>query len=80
MFVPRIVQQEKGQTYGVIFTWMTIRAIELEIGRNLITDSFILALHSFIARRGKVKHSRPDNETIFKGAQKELQDATNLFQ
>lgn len=76
MFVPRIVQQEKGQPYGVIFTWMTIRAIELEIGRNLITDSFILALHSFIARRGKVKH----NETIFKGAQKELQDATNLFQ
>ena len=80
MFVSRIVQQEKAQPYGVIFTWMAIRAIHLEIGGNLITDSFILALHSFIARRGNVKHSRSDNGTIFKAAQKELQDTTNLFQ
>ena len=54
---------------------MTTRVIHLEIAGDLTTDSFILALHRFIARRENVKHNRSDNRTNFKGAQKELQDA-----
>ena len=53
---------------------MTTRAINLEIARDLTTDSFILALRHFIARRGNFKHIRSDNRTNFKEAEKEPQD------
>ena len=54
---------------------MTTRAMHLGKAGDLTTDSFSLALCRFIARRGNVKHSRSDNGTNFKAAQKELQDA-----
>ena len=54
---------------------MTTRAIRLGKAGDLTTDSFILALCCFMARRGKIKHSRSDNGTNFKAAQKEFQDA-----
>ena len=54
---------------------MTTRAIQLEKAGDFTTDSFILALRRFIARRGNVKHIRSDNGTNFKGVQEELKDA-----
>ena len=54
---------------------MTTCAINLEIAGDITTDSFILALHRFIARQGNVKHIRSDNGTNLKGARKEVQDA-----
>ena len=54
---------------------MTTRTIHLEIAEDLTTDSFILSLRRFIARRGNVERIRSDNGTNFKRAQKELQDA-----
>ena len=54
---------------------MTTLAIYLEIAGDLTTDSFILALHRFITRRGNVKHIRSDSGTNFKGAEKELQES-----
>ena len=56
---------------------MTTRAVHLEIAGDLSSDSFILSLRRFIARRGNVKNIRSDNGTNFIGAEKELKAAIN---
>ena len=56
---------------------MTARAVHLEIAGDLSSDSFILSLRCFIARRGNVKNIRSDNGTNFIGAEKELEAAIN---
>ena len=40
--------------------------------KTMDTDSFILALRSFIARRGNVRPIRCDNGSNFVGAEREL--------
>lgn len=54
---------------------MNSRAIHLELLNDMSTDSFILSLRRFIARRGHVKTIRSDNGTHFVGASRELQNA-----
>ncbi|XP_029181296.2 uncharacterized protein LOC114948988 [Acropora millepora] len=61
--------------YGVIFTCLAIRAVHLEIAHSLSTDSFLLALRRFIARRGQVKEINSDNGSNLTGGEKELRDA-----
>ena len=58
--------------YGAIFTCLALRAVHLEISHSLDTDSFILALRRFIARRGQVKEIRSDNGSNFVGGEREL--------
>jgi len=61
--------------YGIMFTCLTVRAIHIEISHSLETDSFLLALRRFVARRGQVKEIRTDNGTNFAGGEKELRKA-----
>ena len=56
--------------YGVIFTCLCIRAVHIEIAYSLETDSFIMALRRFIARRGQVQEIRSDNGTNLTGGEK----------
>ena len=63
--------------YGVIFTCLAIPAVHLEIAHSLSTDSFLLALRRFIARRGQVKEIYLDNGSNLTGGEKELHDATS---
>ena len=58
--------------YGCIFTCLSIRAIHVEIAHTLDTNSFINALHRFIARRGKPIEIISDNGTNLVGANKEI--------
>lgn len=61
--------------YGVIFTCLAIRAVHIEIAHSLDTDSFLLALRRFIARRGQVREIYSDNGSNFTSGERELRDA-----
>ncbi|KAK2571089.1 hypothetical protein P5673_003647 [Acropora cervicornis] len=62
--------------YGVIFTCLAIRAVHLEIAYSLDTDSFLMALRRFIARRDQVKEIRFDNATNFTGGEQEIKESS----
>ena len=64
--------------YGVLFTWLSSRAIHLEIAKSLETDSFIDALCRFLARRGPVQLLKSDQGTNLVGAKRELKDLEAL--
>ena len=65
--------------YGVIFTCLSIRAVHIEVAHSLETDSFLMALRRFIARRGQVKEIRSDNGTNFTGGERELRESINAW-
>ena len=73
-FGPFLVKSGRKQLkkYGCIFICLNIRAIHIEIADSLDTDSFLMALRRFIARRGQVKEIRSDNGTNFTAGCKEL--------
>lgn len=58
--------------YGVLFTCLSVRAIQLEVTHSLDTDSFINAMRPFIARRGQPEEVRSDNGGNFVCREREL--------
>ena len=58
--------------YGSIFTCLDIRAVHIEVAYSLDTDSSLMALRRFIARRGQVKEIRSDNRTNFTNGERKL--------
>ena len=61
--------------YGILFTCLAVRAVHIEVGHSLDTDSFIHALRRFIARRGQPQCIRSDNGSNFVRGEKELREA-----
>jgi hypothetical protein len=70
---------KRGRTelerYGCLFTFLTLKAIHIEVVHSLETDLFILALQRFVCRRGQVEIIRSDNATNFVGAANEIRRA-----
>ena len=58
--------------YGAVFVCLTTRAAHLDLVGDLSTDSFLLALNRFMARRGKPKTIWTDNGTNFIGSERQL--------
>ena len=77
----RFVRRNRSlvKRYGVIFTCKTTRAVHVEIAHSLDTDSFLLALRLFIARRGQVQELRSDNGTYFTSGERELQESIQAW-
>ena len=70
--VKHLRKQEKR--CGCLFTCLVTRAVHLEVAFSLSTDSFIMCLRRFIARRGKPTVIYSDNGTNFLGANRELRE------
>ncbi|CAH8466083.1 unnamed protein product [Dicrocoelium dendriticum] len=76
-FGPFIVKHGRKQEkrYGCLFTCLQTRAVHIEMSYTLNTDSFIMALMRFIARRGTPAEIFSDNGGNFVGAVAELRAA-----
>ena len=76
-FGPLFVKQGRSQVkrYGCLFTWLTMRAVHIEVAHTLEADSFICTYQRFVSHRGKPKEIYSDNGTNFTGAERELREA-----
>ncbi|XP_026061422.1 uncharacterized protein LOC113045324 [Carassius auratus] len=61
--------------WGIIFKCLTTRAVYIDILHSLETDSFLMALRRFTARRGKPHELLSDQGTNFRGGERELREA-----
>lgn len=68
------IGRRREKRWGVLFTCMTTRAIHIEVAHSLSTDSAILSIQKFSARRGFPRIIYSDNGTNFRGADKEIRD------
>ena len=68
-----------AKQYGVIFTCLAICTVHIEVVHSLETDSFLLALGRFKARRGQVKEIRSDSGTNFTAGERELRRSIRVW-
>ncbi|XP_055523265.1 uncharacterized protein LOC129717404 [Wyeomyia smithii] len=61
--------------WGVLFTCLSIRAVHIEVASSLTTNSCIMAIRNFIARRGTPAIFYSDRGTNFIGSDRELKQA-----
>jgi len=66
--------RRREKRWGVLFTCLTVRAIHIEIAHSLDASSCVMAIRSFISRRGSPREIYSDNGTNFKAASKILCD------
>lgn len=66
------VGRRSEKRWGVLFTCLTVRAIHIEIAHALTTDSCIMAIRNFVARRGSPLEIYCDNGTNFRGSDNEI--------
>lgn len=70
-----VVGRRAEKRWGVLITCLTVRAVHIEIAHTLTTDSCIMSIQNFIARRGVPSVIHCDNGTNFHGAKNELEKA-----
>ncbi len=76
-FGPFIIKigRRTEKRWGVLFKCFTTRAVHLDLLPSLSTDSFLMALRRFIARRGTPAQLWSDRGTNFRGGERELREA-----
>ncbi|XP_055529112.1 uncharacterized protein LOC129721047 isoform X1 [Wyeomyia smithii] len=71
------VGRNRVKRWVALFSCMTIRAVHLEVVHSLSTESCIMAVRRFVARRGPPAEFYSDNGTCFSGASGVLQRELN---
>ncbi|XP_073721977.1 uncharacterized protein [Misgurnus anguillicaudatus] len=74
------IGRRNEKRWGIIFKCMTTRATYLDLLTSIDSDSFLLALRRFMARRGKPHELLCDQGTNFKGGERELNEAFAALQ
>lgn len=76
-FGPLVIKigRRTEKRWGIIYKCLTTRAVYLDLLDHMDTDSFLMSLRRFIARRGKPYELLSDQGTNFKGGHNELNDA-----
>jgi len=69
------IGRRREKRWGIIYKCLTTRCVHLDLLPSLDSDSFLMSLRRFIARRGKPYELWSDRGTNFKGGHKELQTA-----
>ncbi|XP_055622593.1 uncharacterized protein LOC129766152 [Toxorhynchites rutilus septentrionalis] len=82
-FGPLIVRVGRSNVkrWVALFTCLTIRAVHMEVIYSLTTESCIMAVQRFVARRDKPREIWTDNATCFHGTHNEMkahQKALNI--
>lgn len=70
-------KKARGKAYGIIFTCNLVRAVHIEISPDYSTDSFLLALRTFMSQRGTPSIIRSDRGSQLVGADRELKEMIN---
>ena len=76
-FGPMEVEQGRSHVkrYGCLFTCLKVRALHVEVGHSLNSDSIINALHRFVSARGCPLDIWSDNGSNLTSAEKEIKEA-----
>lgn len=78
-FGPYLIKigRRTDKRWGIEFKRLTTHAVHLDLLVSMDTDSFLMGLRRFIARRGKPYELLSDQGTNFKGGSTELKEAFN---
>lgn len=57
----------------------SLHTVYIEVAQSLDTDSFLLALRRFFARRGQVKETRSDNGSSFTSGERKLRESIQAW-
>lgn len=68
------VGRRTEKKWGILFKCLTTRAVYIDLLHSLETDSFLMALRRFTARRGNPFELISDQGTNFKGGERELRE------
>ena len=81
IFGPYLFKERRSQLkrYGALFTCFSCRTIHIEVTNTLDTNSFILAIRRFMARRGAVRSIWSNNGKYFLATRNELQQGLKLL-
>ena len=66
------IARSSHKRWCCLFTCLTVRAVHIEVCHSLSTDSCLLAIQRFVARRGLPATFYSDNGTNFVGASNEI--------
>ena len=69
------IRRHTEKRYILLVTCLATRAVHLELTPSLDTDSFLLALRRFMARRGRPSQIYSDNWRSFKRGERELRES-----